>query len=235
DRAVVLAVRDKAPFSLTAEVERITVLQGDQVKVPVKLTRLWPDFKAPVQVTAFPQPQNLIVQPLTLTPGKDTGTALVSFKGQVQPGTFSVVLRGQTQAAGKQPKQPKQPAAGAIVQPATPVLLTIVPRQLAKVTLTPQNLTLKAGKETELVVKVARLFDYEGEFKVQLVLPPDVKGLSAMEVTIPADKSEARLVLVADEDAPPGNRTGLSVRATTVVNGTLTVQHDAKLTVNVTK
>ena len=37
-----------------------------------------------------------------------------------------------------------------------------------------------------MVVKVARQFDYAGEFKVELVLPPNVKGVAADEVTIPA-------------------------------------------------
>src|SRR5206468_3230170 len=39
DRAVVLAVRDKAPFSLTADVESLTLKQGERIQIPLKLTR----------------------------------------------------------------------------------------------------------------------------------------------------------------------------------------------------
>ena len=46
-----------------------------------------------------------------------------------------------------------------------------------------------------MVVKVARLYDYAGEFKVSLVPPANVKDVTAAEVVIPAGKDEATLVL----------------------------------------
>ena len=41
------------------------------------------------------------------------------------------------------------------------------------------NPTIKTGAEGAITVKVARLFDYADAFKVELVLPPNVKGVSA--------------------------------------------------------
>ena len=56
--------------------------------------------------------------------------------------------------------------------------------------------TLSSAVTVEVVVKVARQYDFDGEFKVQLVLPPGSQGVYAAEVTIPAGKDEAKLVLM---------------------------------------
>ena len=79
------------------------------------------------------------------------------------------------------------------------------------------------------------LFGYDGEFKVSLVLPPNVKGVEAAEVTVPAGQSEAKLVLRVPAGTPPGNRGYLIVRATTLFQGKHPTQHDVRLNVNVVK
>src|SRR5262249_40464103 len=50
DRGVTIAVREKAPFGLSAEAEKTTIMQGDKLNVKLKLQRQWPDFKVPLQV-----------------------------------------------------------------------------------------------------------------------------------------------------------------------------------------
>jgi hypothetical protein len=88
---------------------------------------------------------------------------------------------------------------------------------------------------SELVVKLARNPGFAGEFKVQLVLPANVKGVSADEVTIPAGKDEAKLMLKIAPDAAPGNRPDLIVRAIAMQNGNVPTPHDFKISVNVVK
>src|SRR5262249_15464613 len=62
DRSLVLAVREKAPYSLIAEVEEVTTVAGQKVTVPLKLVRRWPDLKANVQLTLLnPNPQGPFV------------------------------------------------------------------------------------------------------------------------------------------------------------------------------
>ena len=89
--------------------------------------------------------------------------------------------------------------------------------------------------QTEVVVKVARLYDFAGEFKVQVVIPAAVKGVSAAEVTIPAGQDEVKVIVKAAADAVPGNRADLIVRATAMVNGTVPTMQEAKFNVNVVK
>jgi hypothetical protein len=59
--------------------------------------------------------------------------------------------------------------------------------------------------------------------------------VSADDITIPAGKDEAKLLLRALADAAPGNRTNLVVRATALLNGSTPLTHEAKINVNVVK
>jgi len=123
-----------------------------------------------------------------------------------------------------------------VVQPSTPFTITVLPKTVATVAATVPNPNVKAGTDGEVVVKVTRQFDYAGEFKVQLVLPPNVQGISAADVVIPAGKDEAKLVLKVPATAVPGPRNDLIVRATAMVNGNVpTVQDSAKFNVTVVK
>jgi hypothetical protein len=233
DRELTLAIRDKAPFSLTIEKDKITVNQGERITIPVKLTRLQPNFNATVNVTALALPPGYAMQPVAFAPGKDTGTVNIDAKPMASPGVYSLVLRGQTGPVG--PKPPPKPVPGAISLPSTPVSLIVVPKQLAKLKV-PNNVSkLQVGKDAELNVDVARLFDYDGPFKLELVVPPTVKGISAMESQLKAGDTSGKLVIRAGPDAKIGAAPQLTVRLTAMFNGTTPVVHEAKVTVNVTK
>src|SRR5208283_380561 len=219
EHGVVLAVRDKAPFVLNAETDKATVLHGDKVTIPLKVERLWPDLKAPVAVTLAlvptggqqqPANQAITVAPVTIAADKTDGSAVIDVKATAPPGTYTIVFRGSVQTQFG--KDPMKKANATLVQPSSPVLLTVLPKQVANVTVAPPNATVKVGNQTEVTVKVARLHEYAGEFKVLLVLPPNTKGINAAEVTIPAGKDETKLVISLEADAPVGNQAGLLVR-----------------------
>jgi hypothetical protein len=231
-------VRDQAPFSLTASIDKPQVLQGDKPTVTLKLARLWPDFKTPLQATLLDPVPNLVVnnnQPVTLNPGTETATVPVVVNPNVAPGRYNLVFRGQGQVPfNKDPKAAQKPPIP-VVLPSTAVALEVLPKSVATVTLAPPGPTVKAGAQADLVVKVARQFNYDGEFKVQVVLPPAAKGISADDVTIPAGKDEAKVVLKAAADAAPGARADLVVRATALLNGKVPAVHEVKFSVNVVK
>jgi hypothetical protein len=239
DRSLVLAVRDKAIFTLTAGIDKAVVLPGEKVTVPIKLVRHAADFKVPVQVTALNLPPNLTFnnnnQPLPLAPGKEDANLVLDVKPNVQPGTYTIVFRGLAIFPFSKDPTGKQKQNLTAIQPSTPVTITVLPKQVATVTVSPGNPTVKLGKQTELIVKVARQYDYSGEFKVELVLPPGIKGISAEEVTIPKGKDEARMILQVAPDASPGNRANLILRAIAVVSGKVPTTQEAKFNVTVVK
>jgi hypothetical protein len=240
DRGLLLAVRPGAPYALAATLDKPAVTQGDKTDLKVKLNRLWPDFKTPLAVQATPAelPPGLTLnnnQPITIAPDKADGTLPVVVGTAVPPGTYNLVLRTSSPIPyNKDPKAPQKPPTN-VVQPSAAVALIVLPKTVATLALANPTATAKAGTQAEVVLRVTRLFDYAGELKVQVVLPPAIKGVTADEVTIPAGQDQAKLVLRVAADATQGNHAGVVVRATGTVNGTVPVVQETKLNLNVVK
>jgi hypothetical protein len=239
DRSLVLAVRDAGPYEVVTSIDNAVIRQGDKAKLTVKLYRSWADAKVAVALRALDLLPTVIAvnnnQPFNLAPDKGEGTLTVDVKTNTAPGTYNLVLAGVAQVPFNKDPMAKQKQPINVVLPSTPIAVTVVPRSLASITLTPANPMLKAGTETELVVKVSRQNGYAGEYKVQLILPETAKGLSAEDVVIAAGANETKLVLQADEDAEPGARANVLVRLTGLYNGTVPITQESKLTVNVVK
>lgn len=231
DRSLVLAVRDKAPFNLALSKDQFTATPGGRITIPVKLTRYTAAAKANLQLVALNLPQGFNFPNLAIPAGKDAIDANLNVPNGARPGKYSIVFRAQTGIPGK-PQPPKGPRV--LAQPSTPISIIVLPKQVAKLSV-PNNIKLTVGKTTAIPVTLGRLFDYDGPFTVQLIIPPGTKGLQgADEVRLGADKNESKLTLSATPDASPGTRPNLVVRATAVFHGT-TIVHEAKFNVNVVK
>jgi hypothetical protein len=232
DRELVLAVRDKAKYELFVVKQKINVLQGEKISIPFKLPAS-NEFKGSVTVAALGGPTGLIAQPITVTPGQG-GTVTLDAKGGMAfaPGNYTIFLKGQTT-----PINPKNPQKGTqppnYVQISLPVSVTIVPKSLAKVSAVPLTAKVSAGKDVDVVVRVARTFDLPSSFKVEAIIPPNVKGLSAKEVTILAGEDEAKMTFTAAPNATIG-QAAVTLRFTSMFNDTLIV-HEAKLALTITK
>lgn len=246
-RGIYLASREKTPFKLTASIDKADIPQGDKATIKVVQDRLWADFKTPLTVQLKLQtpanqtadlPQNLRINnnaPITLNATQKEGTLGVTVGADVPPGTYNVVIRGFGQVPfSKDPMAKTKPNTN-IVNLANPISITVVPKSLATLSVSNPGPTVKIGQESELIVKVARKFNFEGEFKVKLELPPGVTGVEAAEVTIPAGKDEAKLVLKVPASAAPGNKANLTVKAVALFQGKTPTPHEVKINVNVVK
>jgi hypothetical protein len=227
DRALVLAIRGKAPLKVTPEKDKVVVIAGDKADVSFKLARIDADFKGNFQIQATPGelPVNVTATNLTFAPGKDEQKLTLTAQATAVPGRYNLVLRGFAPIA-----PPKGKNVNTIL-PSAPMTLIIVPKQVATLTVDNANPPLKAGGETAVTLKVARQFDYPGEFKVQL-LPDNTNGVSAQELVIGAGQNDAKLILKAADGVNPGPRQNLTVRAIAVVEG-VSLNHDVKINVNV--
>lgn len=235
DQELFLAVRDKAPGKLTAAKDKAVVSLGDKLEIPLKLTRTLADFKANLTLAPVPNefPVGMAFGNLTFAPGKDDLNAVVTVGPNTPPGTYNLVFRGFANvplnvptAKGKQLNT---------IFTSTPVQVTVLPKQVATLSVDNANPTIKIGNEAAITVRVARQFDYTDAFKVELVLPANAKGLSADAVTIPAGMNEAKMLLRVAPGTPPANLQNLTVRAIAIVHGNVNLTHEIKINVNVAK
>lgn len=232
DRSLVLAVREKAPAKLAPTNDKAVVSLGDKLNIPLKLSRFSPDFKGNFQVTPNPGelPPGINFAALTFAPGKDEQQAVLTVAANTPPGNYNVVFRG---FAPIQPNAKAKPVNTILAS--TPIQLTVLPKQVANLTVDNANPMVKLGADGAVLVKVGRLFDYNDVFKVELVLPKDVSGVTADPITIPAGANEAKLILKVPPNTPPGNRQNITIRAVAVVNGNVSLVHETKINVNVVK
>lgn len=238
DRALVLAVRDKGPFALKVKEEQYKVLPGEKVQVALKLDRLWPDFKGPVQVTLANFPNNVLNfnnnQPLTIAADKTDATAVLDVRPGLPAGNYTLALRAQaTVSYARDPKPGSAKTNLTATAASVPITLTILSKDTGgAITLSPSEATVTKGSSVEVLVKVNRQADVTGELKVQLVIPGGVQGVSAADVVIPAGRNQARLVIKAESMTNSGIR-NLQVRITGMRNGNTPISQEARLTVTV--
>jgi hypothetical protein len=254
DATLMIAVRDKAPFRVTMEPENaflkpgeklahpLTIKQGEKLTVPFKVARMSPDAKVPVTLQQVSHTQNAQQQPVTVNngqamppvaPDKGDGTFVIDAKPTAPPGLYSIVLKATAQVPyEREGTKGKKPVA--VEQAGTPVTVHVIPLALAKVTAAPTG-NLKGGASSEVVVKVERQFDYAGEFKVKLILPPSAKGVTAADVTIPAGQSEVKVMIKAAPDVAAGQLQNLAVQATGQYDGKVPITQEAKFNLTVEK
>lgn len=130
DRSVVLAVRGKAPFVLTPTTETFTAKPGDKVTVPVKIERLDPEFKGPINVVATGLPTGMTFNnnnaPMAV-PG-DTGSLVLTLTPMVAPGNYTIVFRGTGQVPFSKDPMAKTKPNAAFTLPSAPITVTVMPK-----------------------------------------------------------------------------------------------------------
>jgi hypothetical protein len=224
---------------VTATIDKPVLSQGEKGNLDVKVARLMADFKNPIQVQALDFPPALISinnnQPLTIAADKTDGKMVVDVRANTPPGEYTLVLRSSAPVPLKDAQgKAKNPVPNGVL-PSAPVKLTVLPKALASVSLATQNPAVKVGMETEVVVKVTRMYDFTGEFKVQVVVPAGAKGVTATETVIPAGKDEAKFTLKAAADTAPGGKNDFIVRAIGSYDGKNPTTQEVKFNVNVMK
>ena len=95
-------------------------------------------------------------------------------------------------------------------------------------------MTVKAGEQVDVVVKVQRMNDFKGEFDVQVVIPSGFAGVTPVQAKIPATASEVKLTLKTAKNATVASNPNFAVKATAKV-GNVTLNHETKFELTVTK
>jgi Bacterial pre-peptidase C-terminal domain len=254
DQGLYLAVRDNARFKITLELEKAFVKMGEKMgqpillkpneklTVPFKITRQG-DNKTPItlqQVGLGANPQQSLItvnngQPLApIAADKNDGNFVIDLKPNITPGTYSVTLKATTPIQFTKDPATKKTQNATIAEATTSVIFKVLPVSVAKVSASAKS-NFKPGVDGEIIVKVERQGDYARDFKVKVVLPPNTKGISVGEATIPVDKNEVVIPVKVAADAVAGNLQNVVVQATTLVEGRAPYTVETKFTIAVDK
>jgi hypothetical protein len=115
--------------------------------------------------------------------------------------------------------------------PAAVIVLEIKPAPGTLAVAVANGGAVKRGAALEVKVTINRANGFSGPVKLTLPLPPGVAGLSAPEVTIPADKNDGTLVITTTAEATMGALANLVVRASMDFDGPAAIDQPLAITV----
>ena len=86
---------------------------------------------------------------------------------------------------------------------------------------------MKRGEKLEVKVTIQRVNNFAGPVTLEIVPPPGVVGLAAEKVTIPADKTEGVINIIAAADATEGAIANAVIRASADFDGAVAASDGA--------
>ncbi|MBM4072982.1 MAG: hypothetical protein FJ271_29260 [Planctomycetes bacterium] len=96
-REIGLAVRSRAPYGIRLTENPQEVAAGSMLEFPVTIQRHWDDFKGKVQLNGLNLPPGFGFATVDIAADKTEANAKLTIAGNVPPGDYSVVLRGDAQ------------------------------------------------------------------------------------------------------------------------------------------
>ena len=213
----VVAVRgEPAPLSLTAFPDSIVLAQGRLCYLNVTVTRR-AGFTEAVSVAATDLPPDTLAVPLAIAKEARTGLYPFFIGKTLAPGIYTFVLRGTgAYPFNKDPKAKEKPNIN-LIEPSNPITVLVRP---APVIMTVNNKggALKQGGLLEIEVNIERRNGCSGPIALSLVSGAELK-LSAVPVSAGAAQTQAKIVIQAAKDSPPGNAIPVVVRAAASIKG----------------
>lgn len=238
DHSLVLAVRDGAPFRITATPDTIKARAGERPTINLKVERLHADFKGPITLNPLNLPQTLLTfnnnQPLTVAADKNDANGVLDLRNALQPGQYTVVLRAQAQVGFSKDAASKSKTQVNAYSVVFPITLEVQPKTATGgvLMLSPDEVTVQKGSTVDIEIKVNRPADLTGDLKLEVLLN-GFEGVTAMGTMIPAGKSTGKITVKVDANSRSGART-LTVRLLGQPAGK-SANAEARLTVNVAR
>jgi hypothetical protein len=131
-RQICLAVRSQAPYAVRLPEKKIAVTAGKELVFPVSVKRYWPDFKGKVQLTGLNLPPGFDFDTKDIPADKTEVQTKLRVAGNVPPGEYSVVLRGDAQVPfNRNPKAADRPNVR-VADPSTPMVVVVNAEQKKK-------------------------------------------------------------------------------------------------------
>ncbi len=188
-----VAVTEECPYQIEIVEPKVPVVRGGSMALKVKAIRK-EGFKAPIAISLPWNPPGISSQGgVTIPEGQNEATIAINADGGAELKTWKIVVNGSSGVASG------------------PIMVS---SQLAKlsvaapfVTLAYQNAAVEQGKETDMVVKVAKQADFPGEATVTLIGLPNKAATDVKKIT--KDTPEVVFHIKTDPTTPAGNHQNL--------------------------
>lgn len=198
-----VAVVEESPFSLEIIEPKVPLVQGGSMQLKVKTHRK-EGFTAPIKIFTVLNPPGVNSSVTAkIEEGKAEGTIDINAAGNAKVGEHKISIRGEA-TVGNGPLMVASPFA----------TLKVAERYL---NFAFQATAVEQGQETELVVNVEKLTDFEGAAKVQLLGLPNKVTTEPTEIT--KDAKEIVFKVKADAAAPVGQSKNLFCQVIVTENG----------------
>jgi hypothetical protein len=128
-RSILLAVREKTPFAVTAAPAEVTIKPGQPIQVTVTAARR-EDMPSAIQLNGagIDLPPGLTIPTTTINAGQTETKVTVSTTDKLQPGTYSFIINSESQVPNGTDKKTR------VIYPSNPIKLTVQPSAAAKST-----------------------------------------------------------------------------------------------------
>lgn len=231
-----MAVREKGPYVLDTDTKDLAIPVGGNGEVKIKLKRYASDFKAQVQLVRLSAPaltngQLINVPNVNIDANKNDAVVKFTVPNNTVPGTYTLVFQGKAKYNYQTTSKDKKKKNTDVYESSPPVKV-VVYDQIAEVSVASPKLTVKAGENVEVPVKIKRLNDFKGEFEVSLTVPGGFAGITADKLKIPANASEGKLILKTAKNATVNSNPNFLVKVSGKIgNSTFTSETKFELTI----
>ena len=239
DASLPLAVREPAPFTVSALADVFYVSPGDRITFPLKVTKHANDLKRPFSVSALDLPRGLRLSgtqnnspSVPLPEDKTEAPVTIEVSNNALPGYYPFVLRVIASVDGSKDAKGK-PIRYAIGQPTQPITVVVLPKTIAELRVSPSEIKTDRGQTVELVVQLNRTFAHDGNLELSIPTIPGLR-LTSDPVQVKPSQTEAKLKLVIDEKAAPQTYK-LAVRAVAKFPGGKEISQEGRFTLSVAK
>jgi hypothetical protein len=125
-RRLAVAVREKAPFALKFEPEKITVEAGQAAELELKLSRLWPEFTDAVSVQPLSFPGQFQLQNFEIAAGQAASKVKIAVQPNTRPGDYTLAVLGQGQVPYNKDAAAAEKPKTLVSLPSRPITLSVV-------------------------------------------------------------------------------------------------------------
>ena len=120
-----LRTRERSPFQLTIEPERITVESGQKAEVKLRLVRHWPDFKNAVNYQPLNFPGQFQLGNGTIAADQTEVTLTIAVQAGTRAADYTLAVLGQGQVPfNKDATKPEKPNTLVSI-PSRPLTITV--------------------------------------------------------------------------------------------------------------